>query len=248
MTIGIIGFGMVGKAVAHGFSNINHVICDPLYNTITVEDVCKHNPIAIFVCVPTPTDDSNYKTLRDVLGRIRDTGYNNLVIVKSTVFPKYIEEFDVQYNPEFLSRATSFNDFVNPPLLLIGGTNAKEVYELYQKYSTVKTENVFLTDNKTAAMVKYTMNSFYATKVTFMNAMYDVAQEIGVDWNSMIPIMQAQPWMGTYHFQVPGTDGHRGFGGPCLPKDTAALVKEYDVELLKTVLELNTQYRNGDFE
>ena len=90
------------------------------------------------------------------------------------------------------------------------------------------------------------MNSFYATKVTFMNQMYDVANELGVDFNQVGNILSQHPWMGTHHFQVPGPDGKRGFGGPCLPKDTAALVKEYDVEILKSVLALNDKYRGKD--
>ena len=50
--------------------------------------------------------------------------------------------------------------------------------------------------------------------------------------------------MGTHHFDVPGPDGQRGFGGPCLPKDTEALVKHFDNKLLAKVLELNTIYRD----
>jgi UDPglucose 6-dehydrogenase len=90
------------------------------------------------------------------------------------------------------------------------------------------------------------MNSFYATKVTFMNGMYDVANELGVDWNSVTSILKEQPWMGTHHFDVPGPDGQRGFGGPCLPKDTEALTKAFDLPILDKVLELNIQYRNKD--
>jgi UDP-glucose 6-dehydrogenase len=51
--------------------------------------------------------------------------------------------------------------------------------------------------------------------------------------------------MGNHHFQVPGPDGQRGFGGPCLPKDTAALAYEYDIKLLKEVLNLNLEHRHG---
>jgi UDP-glucose 6-dehydrogenase len=49
--------------------------------------------------------------------------------------------------------------------------------------------------------------------------------------------------MGSHHFEVPGPDGQRGFGGPCLPKDAEALSKKFDMKLLNTVLELNGQYR-----
>jgi UDPglucose 6-dehydrogenase len=241
--IGIIGYGMVGKAVEYGFKNTPIIISDPQYNTTTIKDVLDATPDAIFVCVPTPTDDTNYGLLKGILLELES--YTGLTVVKSTILPKHLEGFDVLYNPEFLSRATANNDFVNPPMLIIGGPEdkAKQLLALYKKYSTVMTDNVFLTDIPTASLAKYTMNSFYATKVTFMNSMYDVAQELGVDWNKVIPMLEAQPWMGTHHFQVPGPDKQRGFGGPCLPKDTEALVKEFNVELLASVLSLNTTYR-----
>ena len=243
--IGIIGYGMVGKAVKFGFSGTDAIVSDPKYNTTTVQEVCSANPDAIFVCVPTPTDDSNYDILKTVLDQIIKTAYTGLIVVKSTILPKYLEGYDVIYNPEFLSRATSNIDFINPPMLIIGGNidKAKRLISIYKQYSTVVTDNVFLTDIKTASLAKYAMNSFYATKVTFMNQMYDIANELDINWNEVADILSVHPWMGTHHFQVPGPDGSRGFGGPCLPKDTEALVKEFNVELLKHVLEINNGYR-----
>jgi len=241
--IGIIGYGMVGKAVDYGFSKTTSMISDPAYNSNTVEDVVKAAPEAIFVCVPTPTDDSNYSVLIDTLERIKQSNYKGLTIVKSTVPAKYLEPFDVVFNPEFLSRATSFYDFVRPSMLILAGPRAQEAKKLYDKYSLVETEHVFLVDVATASMIKYTMNCFYALKVTYMNAIYDIAAETGADYNVMINALSKDLRMGSHHFQVPGPDGERGFGGPCLPKDTEAMVKEFDVELLAKVLELNKKYR-----
>ena len=244
--IGIIGYGMVGKAVSNGFSKTSKLISDPKYNDLTIEYMCGKEPDAIFVCVPTPTDDSNYKTLTDVLDRIFATSYSGIVVVKSTVLPDHLASYNVVYNPEFLSRATADNDFINPPFVLLGGDidKTQKLADLYRTLSNVNMDRVFFTDIKTASMAKYCMNSFYATKVTFMNQMYDVAQQLGVNWSQVTNILANHPWMGTHHFQVPGPDGERGFGGPCLPKDTEALVKEYDVELLKTVLDINQKYRS----
>jgi nucleotide sugar dehydrogenase len=244
--IGIIGYGMVGKAVEYGFNNTECIISDPAYGLTDIIDVVQANPEVIFVCVPTPTDKNRYSLLRGVLTDIKQANYTGIVVVKSTVLPQYIEDFDVVYNPEFLSRATANTDFINPPFVLLGGSSnlTKHVADVYRKYSRVKLEKIIYTDLKTAALAKYTMNSFYATKVTFMNQMYDVAKELDVNWNGVVDILKQQPWMGTHHFSVPGPDGERGFGGPCLPKDTEALAKEYDLELLKIVLTLNNQYRN----
>lgn len=241
--IGIIGYGMVGRAVKSGFNKAQCVYSDPKLNSVTVEAVCALAPDAIFVCVPTPTDDSGYAVLRRVLQQIKDSEYAGLTVVKSTVLPQYLEGFDVVYNPEFLSRATATDDFINPPFVLIGGDRAHELVEVYRDKSSVDLSNVILTDIKTAAMAKYTMNSFYATKVTFMNEMYQVADKLNVNWNDVTAILKQQPWMGTHHFDVPGPDGQRGFGGPCLPKDTEALVKHFNVGLLKSVLDINKEYR-----
>lgn len=243
--IGIIGYGMVGKAVEYGFSNTKIHISDPKYNTSSVEDICKLAPVAIFVCVPTPTDGTDYAVLRGVLQQITATGYTGIVAVKSTVLPHVLDGLDVVYNPEFLSRATANQDFVNPPMVIFGGSMSKtqQLADIYRTLSTVNMDQIVFTDVKTACMAKYCMNSFYATKITFMNQMHDVAQQIGVDWRHVASILANHPWMGTHHFAVPGPDGEHGFGGPCLPKDTQALADTYDIELLKTVISLNDKYR-----
>jgi UDPglucose 6-dehydrogenase len=241
--IGIIGHGMVGSAVAHAFRQTEQIVSDPALNNNTVADVCSADPVAIFVSVPTPTDDSDYALLKSILQQIKDSGYTGLTVVKSTVLPHHLANFDVLYNPEFLSRATAIDDFVNPVYVIIGGDRGQELLDLYKQYSTVDTSNTYLLDIPTACLVKYTMNTFFATKVAFMNQIHEVAQKMGADFDAVSSIVKTHPWIGSNHVSVPGPDGKPGFGGPCLPKDTAALTKEYQLELLNTVLELNNRYR-----
>ena len=243
--IGIIGYGFVGKAVANGFPHAEKLICDPAYNNVTIKDIIIKNPEAIFVCLPTPTDDTDYALLKEALDQLKD--YKGITVVKSTILPHYIEKYNVVFNPEFLSRNTANNDFINPPFVLFGGerVQTKKLLDIYSKYSVVDLDNVIMTDIKTASLYKYIVNSFYATKITFMNQMYDVCIKAGVDYNEVKSIMHMNPWIANQHLDVPGHEG-RGFGGPCLPKDTEALGKTFDVELLDTVLELNTIYRNED--
>jgi len=246
--IGIIGYGYVGKAVRYGFKNSKVIISDPKYNEITTEQLCQLNPKVIFVCVPTPTDDTEYSLLKEILLKIKTTSYKGLVVVKSTILPHHIENFDILYNPEFLSRKTYKKDFVNPPFVVIGGNSkdSKKLVKFYKKNSSVKTKKYFLTDIRTASLVKYTLNCFYGLKITYMNMIYDVCKEIDVDYFSLINIIKHNSWIGSHHFQVPGPDGQRGFGGTCLPKDTEAFTKEYDNELLKVVLKLNESYRQKE--
>ena len=76
----------------------------------------------------------------------------------------------------------------------------------------------------TASMVKYCINSFLATKVTFMNEMYDVLKAAkGTDWPTFTKIITNDPRIGNTHMKVPGNDGQRGYAGSCFPKDTNAL-------------------------
>ena len=245
--IGIIGYGFVGKAVEYGFSKTDTIISDPKYNEVTIDDICSANPEAIFVCLPTPTDDSNYSILKEALRQIAFTNYNGIVVVKSTILPGHLAGFNVVVNPEFLSRGSANEDFVNPPFVLYGGKleDCERLNTVYKKYSTVDLSNLKYTDINTACLAKYTFNSFYATKLTFMNAIYDITEQVGVDFKELKSIIEMQPWIANSHLDVPGHEG-RGFAGPCLPKDTEALAKEFNVELLNTVLDLNTQYRTED--
>ena len=245
--IGIVGYGYVGKAVEYGFSKTKHIICDPVVNDITISNVVDVNPEAIFVCVPTPTDNTNYSNIKNVLTQIAELQYTGIVVVKSTILFNHLDGFDVVVNPEFLSRGSSNHDFVNPPFVLFGGdkTNTSKLQDIYLKYSTVCLNNTIHTDITTASLAKYCFNSFYATKITFLNQIYDVCEAVGVSYDSLKDILKLNPWMGTYHFDVPGHEG-RGFGGPCLPKDTEALQRAYNLDLLSTVLKLNDRYTDNN--
>ena len=88
----------------------------------------------------------------------------------------------IVYNPEFLTEKNYINDFVNPPMHVFGGINADTdaVEKLYKEHSDCRECPVYKTDLITASMVKYCINSFLATKVTFMNEMYDVLKAAGV--------------------------------------------------------------------
>jgi UDPglucose 6-dehydrogenase len=109
---------------------------------------------------------------------------------------------------------------------------------------------VYKTDIVTASMVKYCINSFLATKVTFMNEMYDVLKAArGTDWNTFSKIIQTDPRMGKTHMQVPGHDGQRGYAGSCFPKDTNALawfareILNTPFTQLETSIAINDKFR-----
>ena len=263
MKLGIVGHGFVGTAVDHGFTrDVRKFIVDPKHNsTNTIEDLIKFRPDAVFVCVPTPQLESgecNTTILEDVMRQLNNSK-GLLVIVKSTV-PAYklqnIKEqcvdLRIVYNPEFLTEKNYIEDFRNPAMHVFGGINADTdaVEKLYREHSACAECPVFKTDLTTASMVKYCINSFLATKVTFMNEMYDVLKAArGTDWNTFSKIIATDPRIGSTHLKVPGNDGQRGYAGSCFPKDTAALawfareILNTPFTQLETSIEINDRLR-----
>ena len=263
MKLGIVGHGFVGTAVDHGFTrDVRKFIVDPKHNsTNTIQDLIAFKPDAVFVAVPTPQLESgecNTSILEDVMHQLNKSK-GLLVIVKSTV-PAYklnaIKEqcidLRVVYNPEFLTEKNYIDDFKNPPMHVFGGTDKDtlQVEDLYHKHSVCEPCPVFRTDLTTASMVKYCINSFLATKVTFMNEMYDVLKAAkGADWNTFSKIIQTDPRIGKTHLKVPGNDGQRGYAGSCFPKDTSALayfareILNTPFTQLETSIEINDKLR-----
>ena len=263
MKLGIVGHGFVGTAVDHGFTkDVQKFIVDPKHNsTNTIEDLIKFKPDAVFVAVPTPmleTGECNTEILEGVMQQL-NSNKGSLVIVKSTV-PAYklqsileqCVDIRIVYNPEFLTEKNYIDDFVNPPMHVFGGINADTdaVEKLYKDHSECAECPVYKTDLTTASMVKYCINSFLATKVTFMNEMYDVLKAAkGTDWQTFTDIIGNDPRIGKSHMKVPGNDGMRGYAGSCFPKDTAALawfareILNTPFTQLETSIEINDKLR-----
>ena len=180
-----------------------------------------------------------------------------MIIIKSTVVPSVVEDLSnvhrhVIYNPEFLTEKNALDDFINPPMHVFGGINADTdaVEKLYREHSDCAECPVYKTDIVTASMVKYCINSFLATKVTFMNEMYDVLKAAkGADWNTFTDIIANDPRIGDTHMKVPGNDGQRGYAGSCFPKDTSALawfareILNTPFTQLETSIEINEKLR-----
>jgi len=260
MKLGIVGHGFVGSAINQGFTkNVQKYIVDPnKFSGNTIQQLIKFKPDAVFVSVPTPQLESgecNTEILDSVLQELNQA-IDLLVIIKSTV-PAYklqsIKEqcinLRIVYNPEFLTEKNYINDFKNPPMHVFGGaiTDTEIVEQLYLEHSACKKCPVFHTDIVSASLVKYCINSFLATKVTFMNEMYDVLRAAGgTEWNEFVKMINSDPRIGKTHMRVPGNDGVRGYAGSCFPKDTAALAW-YAKEILNTQFtQLETSIKIND--
>jgi nucleotide sugar dehydrogenase len=257
MKLLIVGHGFVGKAVDYGFTHpkVEKTIIDPKYGT-SVDSININDYDATFVCVPTPMGEDGsigFAILDSVMQTLNNANRarHKPIIIKSTVTPAIIEKYSgagIVYNPEFLREKTAIEDFVNPEFHVFGGSyfDTKIVEQLYSDYSMCRRCESYHMGVKEASLVKYAINSFLATKVTFFNQLYDVAVSENINFNSVINAVSADSRIGSSHMRVPGFDNKRGFGGSCFPKDTSALVAFTNkMTLLERAIDINNHYRVG---
>ena len=234
MKLGIIGTGFVGSAVQSGFvTDTEQFIVDPKYTDNTIEDLVNWDAEITFVCVPTPQQETHLDVdtyiAREVLRELDQLEYKGVVVVKSTITPHHLKQFKtlfstlrLVYNPEFLTEANSLQDFINPNMQILGGElhDCIEVEQAYIHHSKVKIVPTFKTDLTSASLIKYTINSWLATKVSFFNELFHLHQSSDAEtsWEQFTDMLKRDPRVGDSHMQVPGPDGMFGFGDIVYPK------------------------------
>ena len=250
--VGIVGYGHVGSCMKQLFTDA--VVYDEPKNIGTKEEI--NNCDFVFVCVPTPMAENGRCDTSIVDDVIKWLDPEECIIIRSTVPVGYtfkkccLEGKNIVFQPEYYGETVGhpFADPHNRSWITLGGTLplTSKVGELYQ---TVFTSDIIINqvDAKTAELAKYMENSFYSTKVTFCNQFYDLAKRLNVDYNKLRETWLLDPRIGRSHtFVYPN---NRGYGGSCLPKDTAAIIYQannygVDFSLLETVEEINGRYQN----
>jgi UDPglucose 6-dehydrogenase len=247
--IGIIGLGFVGSAILNSLSDrfIDLIIIDPdKGHNSTYTDLAGAE--AVFVCVPTPRDDTgncDTSILEDVLDRLHNIRYTGVIISKCTAPPNAYQRLNEQYPnlvhvPEFLTASKAMQDYLNGSFAIIGGSIKAYMNEAerFTKISQQNLKTIVHCDIGEAALTKYAINSFLATKVVFMNELHRVAEAAGLDYDVIAEMISLDKRIGHSHMRVPGPDGTFGFGGHCLPKDTEALLSlSKDLGVTMQVLE-----------
>lgn len=258
--MGIVGYGFVGKAVDFGFNNqVEKFIVDPKLST-SIDKLASFNPDVIFVCVPTPMKSDfsqDFSIVEGVIKELLKICPDAIKVIKSTVLPLVIDKFSkldnkLLYNPEFLREKTPLDDFINQEFIIIGGKKrlSQKLINFYKEHSGCLSANFYHTDIKSASFIKYSINSYLASKVIFFNELNSLYKKLDIDksWSSIVDLISKDRRIGSSHMQVPGPDNKYGFGGACFPKDTAALVKHaneinVDLNILKSVININNNIR-----
>lgn len=216
---------------------------------------------AVFIAVGTPTSrrGDGYADLNYVYAAAKEIApqlKNYAVIVDKSTVPvgtaeqvkRIIKEenpkadFDVASNPEFLREGAAIDDFMKPDRVVIGVENEKTaevLRELYKPLYLIETP-IVVTDVKTAELIKYASNAFLAAKISFINEMANLCEQIGANVVDLAKGMGLDKRIGP-KFLHPGP----GYGGSCFPKDTKAAVRiaqEHNspLRIIEMVIEVNS--------
>ncbi len=226
--IGVIGYGVVGKAVAGFWTTHGH--------EVAVFDVALHgeaeraavNECAFtFLCVPTPMgEDGTCQTT--AVEEVATWCESEIMIIRSTVAVGTTERLRktlgkrIIFQPEFLGETPWSRFETHTDAIVLGGekSDTRPVLKLYQ---TILGPAVFYRQVPASAaeLMKYTINCYLATKVAFFNEIFDIAGVAGVDYDELRELVLLDDRINASHSMV---TEERGFGGKCLPKDLSALI------------------------
>lgn len=209
MQIGIVGHGVVGSTMHEALSREHDVFVDDPYKGY--HDDLSYCDV-IFICVFSSAE------VEEVIEK--HTGFPGLLALRTTVPPgttdRLIREHGVNlcYNPEFLTENSARRDFDEPDKVVVGTHSASHVDRITDIYKYLP---VIMTPVE-AEILKLSLNSFFALKVTFANEVYDLCEAYGGDYENVVSGMRLDRYVAPTHLDV-WQDGYRGFGGKCLPKD-----------------------------
>lgn len=235
-TIGFIGQGWIGRHYAdefesRGYTVVRYALEEPYLNNKEIIPTCD----VVFIAVPTPTtpEGFDYSIVREALTL---AGTGKIAVIKSTLLPgttvalqAEFPAINVMHSPEFLVEATAAYDTAHPARNIIGITEntpqmvaqAQTVLELLPAAPYSK-----IMSSTEAELLKYAGNCFLFSKVIFMNMVYDLAQEIGADFDTLKEALVHDKRIGESHMSPIHSSG-RGAGGHCFIKDMEAFRRLY---------------------
>jgi GDP-mannose 6-dehydrogenase len=225
--------------------------------SVSLSEALANADVAL-ICVGTPSEKNGNLGL-DQLRRVSQEIAESLpsrnkplvVAVRSTVYPGTCEDVvmpqmggspwvSVVSNPEFLREGAAVRDFMEPSLLVIGGSSAAAVQQVAAIYAGLPVEPSIVA-LRTAELIKYACNAFHAVKISFANEIGALAGELGIDGAEVMETLCRDRALNiSPAYLKPGF----AFGGSCLPKDLRALIYrasrlDLNLPLLESVLPAN---------
>lgn len=238
--IGIIGIGMVGAPLARyleehkGYQRRAGLFLFDINTQKGFSDNIGSADV-VFISVPTPRQPDGSTDLTAVKSALTSVPGGKIVVIKSTVAPGTTENLQckftqhkILFNPEFLTEKNAWENTLKPDRQLVGWTEASKnvaplVLSLLPKAPLASPSSEINMTATEAELVKHGANLFLTRKVTFANAMYDLASFHGVNYERVKMGIGADPRIGLSHLDV-NYQGYRGYGGYCFTKDTDAII------------------------
>jgi UDPglucose 6-dehydrogenase len=220
---------------------------------------------AVFIAVGTPSRRGDghadlsfvYEAIREIAPLLSPAA---VVITKSTVpvgtgdeierilrEKRRDAEIQVVSNPEFLREGAAIQDFKHPDRIVVGTDDPRARTVLAEIYRPLylNAPPIMYASRRTAELIKYAANAFLATKITFINEVADLCEQVGADVNEVARGIGLDNRIGGKFLHA-----GPGFGGSCFPKDTSALLKTAQdfgvaMRIVETVAAVNDQRKRG---
>ncbi len=214
-----------------------------------------------FIAVGTPSGvdgEADLQYVRDVAEKIAEVVDHPIIVVNKSTVPvgtgDWVADiiakkrqgnelkFSVVSNPEFLREGSAIGDFTSPDRVVLGSLDREAAEKVARLYDALRAP-ILITDLRTAEMIKYASNAFLATRISFINEIANICDELGADVREVAKGMGLDKRIG-HHF----LDAGLGWGGSCFPKDVKALahmavLHNTQPQLLQAVMDINRNQR-----
>lgn len=214
-----------------------------------------------FIAVGTPSGEegeADLQYVRVAAEAIADLADHQIVVVNKSTVPvgtgDWVADiikrrrggkpldFAVVSNPEFLREGSAINDFMTPDRVILGSLDHEAAEKVAKLYLSLRCP-IMITDLRTAEMIKYASNAFLATRISFINEIATICEELGADVAQVAEGMGLDKRIGRSFL-----DAGLGWGGSCFPKDVKALahmavIHGSNPQLLQAVMEINRNQR-----
>jgi UDPglucose 6-dehydrogenase len=231
-----------------GLSELLQKNAQRLHFTLDMKDVVT-NAQLLFCCVDTPptySGDADLSRVEKVVEEVGDLDSHALVM-KSTVpvstgrsIKRRLERMGYVSHPEFLKEGSAISDFMRPDRVVVGaGPEHEHFGDRVEALYGLLDVPIVRTDVASAEMIKLASNAFLATKISFINEIANVSEELGADVEEVARGMGLDSRIGPQFLRAGS-----GYGGSCFPKDVSALKQlagnsGYHFQLLTAVIEVN---------
>jgi nucleotide sugar dehydrogenase len=214
-----------------------------------------------FIAVGTPSGvdgEADLQYVREAAEKIAEVVDHPIIVVNKSTVPvgtgdwvaDIISEkrdsnkldFSVVSNPEFLREGSAIGDFTNPDRVVLGSLDREAAEKVARLYDALRAP-ILITDLRTAEMIKYASNAFLATRISFINEIANICDELGADVREVAKGMGLDKRIGHSFL-----DAGLGWGGSCFPKDVKALahmavLHNSQPQLLQAVMDINRNQR-----